>query len=113
MYKTAEKLMHWFLLVVMAILFALLLTGCAQKHEIVTDTATTAKESVSIAVKENPGCEKVGEVANQQITILERNCKTELSRTEHDEWNNGLRVGVFGTLLILFGLGFILRRFDK
>jgi len=112
MYKNIDKIMHWVLLGVMALLFLLLLTGCAAKSEVVSNTANAAKETIAISVKNNPGCGEVGTVATKQINVLEENCQSEIKKISKDEWNNGLRVGIFGTLLVLFGLGFVLRRFN-
>lgn len=113
MYKTIDKVMHWVLIGVMGLLFLLLLTGCARKSAVITNTAEAAKETINVAVKQKPECADVGELAKRQITIVEDNCQLVMVKEKKNEWNDGLRVGILGTIFVLLGLGFILQRFDK
>ena len=115
-YKTRKRLQCFIadtILIVLLLLFSCILTGCASKSEVVTNTAEAAKETITVAIKQKPECADVGELAKQQIAIVEENCQLVMAKEKKNEWNDGLRVGILGTIFVLFGLGFILQRFDK
>ena len=100
-------------LIILLLLFSCVLTGCASKSEVVTNTAEAAKETINVAIKQKPECSDIGDLAKRQIAIVEDNCQLVMAKEKKNEWNNGLRVGIFGTILVLLGLGFIVQRFSK
>ncbi len=115
-YKTRKRLQCFIadtILIILLLLFSCVLTGCASKSEVVTNTAEAAKETITVAIKQKPECADVGDLAKRQIAIVEDNCQLVMAKEKKNEWNNGLRVGIFSTIFVLLGLGFILQRFDK
>lgn len=115
-YKTRRRLQCFFvdtILIVILMLFAGMLTGCARKSAVITNTAEAAKETITVAVKQKPECADVGELAKRQIAIVEDNCQLVMVKEKKNEWNDGLRVGILSTIFVLLGLGFLLQRFDK
>ena len=115
-YKTRKRLQCFIIdsiLIVILMLFAGMLTGCTRKSAIITNTAEAATETINVAVKQKPECADIGELAKRQITIMEDNCQLVITKEKKNEWNNGLRVGILGTIFALLGLGFILQRFNK
>ena len=115
-YKTRKRLQCFIadtMLIILLLLFSCVLTGCASKSEVVTNTAEAAKETITVAIKQKPECADVGELAKQQIAIVEDNCQLIMVKEKKSEWNDGLHTGIFGTILVLLGLGFIVQRFSK
>mgnify|MGYP003288849684 CR=1 FL=1 len=115
-YKTRRRLQCFIadtILIIVLMLFAGMLTGCARKSAVISNTAEAAKETINVAVQQKPECADIGELANRQIAIVEDNCQLVMAKEKKNEWNDGLRVGILGTIFVLFGLGFILQRFDK
>lgn len=115
-YKNCRRLQCFIIdtiLIIILMLFTGMLTGCARKSAVITNTAEAAKETINVAVKQKPECSDIGDLAKRQIAIVEDNCQLVMAKEKKNEWNDGLRVGIFSTIFVLLGLGFILQRFDK
>lgn len=115
-YKTRKRLQCFVvdtILIVILMLFAGMLTGCARKSAVITNISEAAKETINIAIEQKPECADIGELAKRQIAIVEDNCQLVMIEEKKNEWNDGLRVGILSTIFVLLGLGLILQRFDR
>lgn len=115
-YKTRKRLQCFIadtILIILLVWFLCMLTGCASKSEVVTNTAEAAKETITVAIKQKPECADVGEACNSQIDAVVATCEQEMKLKIKETRERSLKEGAgFATIGIIL-LWIVMKRLFK